>query len=66
MSTTSSRATTHLSVGLGDGNVSSAGLQLILMQLLKHVAVLHAESEAERLLKVISIILEDVLKAFSN
>ena len=66
MSTTLSLVSTHLSVRLGDSNVSSTGLQLMLVQLLKHVTVLDAESETERLLKIITLVLKDVLKAFSN
>ena len=57
---------THLSVLLGDGNVSSVGLQLMVMNLLEHVTVLHTESETKCVLKVVSLILLDILKAFSN
>ena len=57
---------THLSVLLGDGNVSSVGLQLMVMNLLEHVTVLHTESETKCVLKVVPLILLDILKAFSN
>ena len=38
----------------------------MVMNLLEHVTVLHTESETKCVLKVVSLILLDILKAFSN
>ena len=57
MSATLSPVSTHLFVLLCDSNTRSTRLQLVVVQLLEHITVLHTEGETERFLEIISLIL---------
>ena len=57
MSATLSPVSTHLFVLLCDSNTSSTRLQLVVVQLLEHVTVLHTEGESKCFLEIISLVL---------